>query len=83
MLQTVEAVVDEKGRVHLLEAVDLTNVRRAFVTLLPVSAQTDASSTGSLHGLGEVLDDDLESASREIAATFSRALEKSTRELTD
>ncbi len=83
MMQTVEAVVDEKGRIHLLEAVELKTVRRAFVTLLPAPKQTDSSSNGSLQGLGEVLDDDLESASREIAQTFRNALEKSAKELAD
>ena len=83
MMQTVEAVVDETGRIHLLEAVELKTVRRAFVTLLPDSAQTDSSVNGSLQNLGEILDDDLESASREIAETFRNALEKSAKELAD
>ena len=83
MMQTVEAVVDEKGRIHLLEAVELKTVRRAFVTLLPASAQSDNSSKKSLQGLGEILDDDLESASREIAETFRKALEKSAKDLAD
>jgi len=82
MLQTVEAVVDEKGRIHLLEAVELKTVRRAFVTLLPAAANTD-SSGDSLQNLGEVLDEDLETASGEIAETFRNALEKSSLELAD
>ena len=81
MMQTVEAVVDEKGRIHLLEAVELKTVRRAFVTLLPDAKQSDYFA--SVQNLGEVLDDDLESASREIAETFRRALEKSAKELED
>jgi hypothetical protein len=80
MMQTVEAVVDEKGRIHLLETVELKSVRRALVTLLPAQAQTDAPKD-SVQGLGEVLDDDLESASREISAMFRNALEKSAKEL--
>lgn len=83
MMQTVEAVVDEKGRVHLLEDVELTNVRRAFVTLLPVPAQIDSSANGSLQNLGEILDDDLQSASREITEMFKKSLEKSARELAE
>ena len=74
MLQTVKAVIDEKGRVHLLETVELKTVRRAFVTLLPDAADTD-SSNKSLQNLGEILDDDLENASREIAERFKNALE--------
>ena len=34
MLQTVEAVVDEKGNVRLLEVVRLTAAHRALVTIL-------------------------------------------------
>ena len=83
MMQTVEAVVDEKGRIHLLEAVELKTVRRAFVTLLPDAANTDSSSNGSLQNLGEILDDDLEKASRKIAEIFKNALEKSALELAD
>ena len=81
MMQTIEAVVDEKGRIHLLENVELKNVRRAFVTLLPDSSQND--STGNLQNLGEILDDDLEEASREITAMFKKSLEKSAKELAD
>ncbi|HXG18267.1 MAG TPA: hypothetical protein VNN62_04240 [Methylomirabilota bacterium] len=34
MLRTVEAVIDEKGNVHLLEAIELTAARKALVTIL-------------------------------------------------
>ena len=34
MIQTVEAVVDEHGKVQLLEAIQLTVPRRALVTIL-------------------------------------------------
>ena len=36
MLRTVEAVIDEQGNVHLLEAVQLTAARKALVTILEV-----------------------------------------------
>ncbi len=81
MMQTIEAVIDEKGRIHLLENVELKNVRRAFVTLLPDSSQND--STANLQNLGEILDDDLESANREISEMFKKSLEKSAKELAD
>jgi hypothetical protein len=81
MMQTIEAVIDEKGRVHLLESVELKNVRRAFVTLLP--AQVENELSGSLQNLGEILNDDLESASGEITEKFKIALEKSAKELAD
>ncbi len=34
MIRTVEAVIDERGTVRLLENVNLPNVRRALVTIL-------------------------------------------------
>jgi hypothetical protein len=34
MIQTVEAVIDEQGKVQLLEAVRLAGPRRALVTIL-------------------------------------------------
>ncbi len=34
MLRTIEAVIDEKGVVRLLESVDLPAARRALVTIL-------------------------------------------------
>lgn len=80
-MQTVEAVVDEKGRVHLLEPVELKSVRRAFVTLLPDAGKTNSNE--SLQGLGEILDEDLEAASREISEKFRNALEKSAEDLNE
>ncbi|HET6422699.1 MAG TPA: hypothetical protein VFG20_03395 [Planctomycetaceae bacterium] len=38
MIQTVEAVVDENGTVHLLADLQVTGPRRAFVTVLEESA---------------------------------------------
>ena len=34
MIRTVEAIIDEQGRVQLLEAVQLPEPRRALVTIL-------------------------------------------------
>lgn len=34
MLQTVEAIIDEKGVLRLLESVDLPKMRRVIVTIL-------------------------------------------------
>lgn len=34
MIRTVEAIIDERGAVHLLEVVDLPAARRALVTIL-------------------------------------------------
>jgi hypothetical protein len=37
MIRTVEAVIDERGGVHLLEPVQLPTMRRALVTILEES----------------------------------------------
>ena len=34
MLQTIEATIDEQGNVRLLEPIQLSKPRRAFVTIL-------------------------------------------------
>jgi hypothetical protein len=34
MIQTVEAIIDENGNVHLLEQVRIASARRALVTIL-------------------------------------------------
>ena len=34
MIQTVEAIIDQNGNVHLLEAIKLATVKRALVTIL-------------------------------------------------
>lgn len=84
MMQTIEAVIDEKGKIHFLESVKLGVTRRVLVTLLPASNQSaELPSPGNLVGLGEILDDDLESASREIAETFKNALNRSAKGLED
>jgi hypothetical protein len=48
MIQTIKAVVDEQGRVRLLEEVKLTGVRRALVTILEEAPETEASETALL-----------------------------------
>ena len=82
MMQTIEAVIDEKGNIRLLESIDLKETRRVLVTLLPISNKTgDASRAGSLANLGQILVDDLDLASREISAKFQNALRRSAEEL--
>ena len=48
MIQTVEAVIDEDGRVRLLESVSLPEPRRALVTILEEVPTADASETALL-----------------------------------
>jgi hypothetical protein len=45
MLRTVEAVIDEHGNVRLLEAIQLTETRKALVTILEDTPTTGASET--------------------------------------
>ena len=80
MMQTVEAVIDEKGNIHLLESIDLKETRRVLVTLLP-NKIADKTLAGSLANLGEILDEDLESAGREITAKFRHSINRSAEEL--
>jgi hypothetical protein len=48
MIQTIEAVIDENGKVHLLESVRLTEARRALVTILEEEPATEVSETALL-----------------------------------
>ena len=45
MMRTVEAVIDEDGRVRLLESVRLPEARRALVTILEEVPAVDAAET--------------------------------------
>jgi len=48
MLRTVEAVIDEHGNVHLLEAIRLTAARKALVTILEEAPITEIPETALL-----------------------------------
>ncbi len=48
MIQTVEAVIDENGRVQLLEDERLPEARRALVTILEEEPATEVSETALL-----------------------------------
>jgi hypothetical protein len=48
MIQTVEAVIDEHGRVRLLEEVKLPSARRALVTILEDSPGAIVADTALL-----------------------------------
>ncbi len=80
MMQTFEAVIDEKGKIHLLESVNLKNIRRAFVTILPDESNAEENQV-DITRLGEILDDDLENARKEISRSFLNAIENSSKEL--
>ncbi len=48
MIQTVEAIIDQNGNVHLLESIKLPALRRALVTILEEEPATSASETALL-----------------------------------
>ena len=48
MLKTIEAVIDEEGRVRLLDEVRVTSPRRALLTILDPGASTDIGDTALL-----------------------------------
>jgi hypothetical protein len=48
IIQTVEAVIDEDGEIRLLEAVSLSEARRALVTILDEEPASETSETALL-----------------------------------
>ncbi len=48
MIQTIEAVIDEQGKVQLLQNVKLPQVRRALVTILEEKPTTVVPETALL-----------------------------------
>ena len=48
MIQTIEAVIDEQGKVQLLQNVKLSQARRALVTILEEKPTTIVSETALL-----------------------------------
>ena len=80
-MQTIEAVIDEKGKVHLLEPVNLKTTHRVFITILPNQPNVKDESSVDITKLGEILDDDLDTARQEIAQSFFKSIENSAKEL--
>ncbi len=73
MIQTIEAVVDTQGRVSLREKVKFGKMRRALLTILDDEiVVNNESMVGSI----EIIDEDLETGSREIANLFNESLKR-------
>ncbi|MGI9055796.1 MAG: hypothetical protein ACR2F2_08350 [Pyrinomonadaceae bacterium] len=73
MIQTIEAVIDIQGRISLKEKIKTGRVRRALLTILDDEIETNGESmVGSI----EIVDEDLESASREISNLFNQSLDR-------
>ncbi len=81
MMQTIEAVIDEKGKVHLLESVNLKTAHRVFITILPNQPNVTDENSVDITKLGEILVDDLDIARQEISQSFLNAIENSAKEL--
>ena len=79
MMQTIEAVIDEKGKVHLLEPVNLETPHRVFITILP--NQPKDENPVDITKLGEILDNDFDTARRQITQSFFKSIEKTAHEL--
>lgn len=78
-MQAIKGIY-RNGQIELLETPKEVKQARVIVTFL--DAETDAATDrDSIVNLGEILDEDLEAASREISTTFNQALEKSALEL--
>lgn len=73
MMQTIEAVIDTQGRVTLKEKVKTGKVRRALLTILDDKiVESEESMIGSI----EIINEDLESESKEIANLFKESLNR-------
>ncbi len=83
MPQTLEATIDAVGHVVLNKKIRLNGTHNARVTILDeVKPTKNNGPEWSLIGSVEIIDEDLEAASREISDEINRAIEKSAEELT-
>lgn len=80
MLEAIEATIDHFGNVHLHKKIRLNSLRRAVVTILDEEPVKQKNSEWQLVGSVEILTDDLEAASSEIAEEMNRAIERSAQE---
>ncbi|HMO80180.1 MAG TPA: hypothetical protein PKD24_05265 [Pyrinomonadaceae bacterium] len=80
MLETVEATIDQIGQVTLNEKIRLDKKRKALVTILDEEPVRQEHADWPLVGSVEILTEDLEAASREIAEEMNRAIERSAQE---
>ena len=76
----MEATIDQLGHVKLDENIRLDRKRKALVTILNEAPAT-TDSEWSLRGSAILVNEDLESASREISDEINAALERSAEEL--
>lgn len=79
MSQTIDAIIDAQGRIRLLEEITIKGKHRAKIIIYDEveSELSDFSIVGSM----ELLDNDLESASREISQALNFSIEHSAKDL--
>ena len=77
-MQAIEGIY-HNGYIKLLETPKEISRARVIVTFL--EDEKSANNQQLLGNLGEILDDDLEAASREISKQFLKAIEKSGEEV--
>lgn len=78
MIQTIEAIIDKQGRISVKEKIKPGRMRRALLTILDDEiVQNNESMVGSI----EIIDEDLENGSREIANLFNESLNRTGAEL--
>lgn len=78
-MQTVKGIY-RNGQIELSEKPKEVTQARVIVTFL--GSETDAATDcDSVENLGEIFDEDLATASREISETLTQALAQSAREL--
>ena len=77
MLETVEGIYQD-GQIKLLETPKTKRRSRVVATFL--NDKEAVRSRNTIVGTVEILDDDLEGASREITKMFTDAIEKSAEE---
>ena len=82
MSQVVDATIDSVGHVVLNKKIRLNGLHNARVTILDeVKTEKNGDQEWSLFGSVEIIDDDLESASREISEMLNRSIERSGEEV--
>jgi hypothetical protein len=79
MLQTIEAVINTQGHIQLSEKVKFNKKQRVLVTILEDEKKQSIKS--SMVGSIEIIDEDLESGSRQISEMFNNSLAISAEEL--
>lgn len=80
MLEAIEATIDPFGNVELGEKIHLDRSRRAVLTILDEDPLQPVHNEWTLAGSAVLIDDDLESASRNISDEINQALGKSAKE---